>query len=263
MDEAGGAGERRNGAKRGLSDKWKLSLVAWAVGLLVGAGAVALATGAVSGGGAASRDEIGEVVRDYILEHPEILPEAMERLQQREASRAVGQNRAALETPFHGAWAGAEQPDVVLVEFFDYACGYCRQSNDDIDRLLREDPRLRVVWREWPVLGEDSEAAAVASLAAARRGRYKPFYDALFAAGRPTAANIEQALGRVGIGAAEVAAYRASPEVAAELQRNHALARTLGASGTPTFTVGDQVLSGAVGYEALKAAIAKAREARG
>jgi protein-disulfide isomerase len=259
MDQTGEAGGRGSGGAPGFFDRWKVSIAACTIGLAIGAAGVALATGALSGA-SAERAEIEGMVRDYLLEHPEILPEAMERLQQREVARAVGENRAALETPFHGAWAGSADPDVVLVEFYDYACGFCRASNADLDRLLREDPKLRVVWREWPVLGPDSEAASVASLAAAQRGRFKPFYDALFASGRPTPANVEQALRAVGIDPAEAAAYRSSPEVAAELQRNQGLARTLGATGTPLFMVGDQILSGAVGYEALREAISKARE---
>jgi protein-disulfide isomerase len=181
----------------------------------------------------------------------------MDRLQQRQAGQAVAANRAAIETPFHGAWAGAANADVTLVEFFDYACGYCRASNDHIARLLREDPRLRVVWREYPVLGPASEQAAVASLAAAQAGRYRPFYDALFGAGRPTEQSIAAARAAVGLGP-----VRLTDEYRTELQRNYQLARALGASGTPTFVVGDQVLHGAVGYDALRAAITQARRAR-
>jgi protein-disulfide isomerase len=218
---------------------------------LIGGAAVYLITG---GGNRAATEAI---VRDYILANPEILPQAMERLQQRSAGQAVRENRAAIETPFHGAWAGAQNADVTLVEFFDYACGFCRASNGHIDRLLREDPRLRVVWREYPVLGPASEQAAVASLAAARAGRYRPFYDGMFAAGRPSEQTIAATRSAVGVEAATL-----TDEFRTELQRNYQLARALGASGTPTFVVGDQVLHGAVGYEALRDAIAQARRAR-
>ena len=233
---------------RPASGDWKKSLIAALLGVLIGAVAMAASS--------------GYFVRSYILDHPEIISEAVQRLQQREMASAVGQNRAALETPFHSGWAGARDGDVVLVEFFDYACGYCRASNRDVDRLLREDNRLRVVWREWPVLGPESEVAAAASLAAARRGRYKQFYDRLFSLGRPSGDNVEQALRAVGIDPGEAAAYANSREVGAELQRNHALAQSLRASGTPTFMIGDEVLSGAVGYEALRDAIARARAQR-
>jgi protein-disulfide isomerase len=222
---------------------WKTALAAGLIGALIGGGAVAYGS--------------RQSVRDYLLQNPEILPEAMDVLRAREAAKVVSANRAALETPFAGAWAGAADGDVVLVEFFDYACGYCRKSNADVDRLLREDPKLKVVWREWPVLGADSEAAARASLAAARAGRFKAFYDTLFAAGRPTADSIAKARAAVGLSGDLPAA-----DSDGELRRNFQLATSLEATGTPTFVVGDQIFQGAVGYEALRDAIREARESK-
>ena len=227
------------GGRRPLSG-WKTALGAGLAGALIGGGAVAW-TSKVS-------------VRDYLLENPQVIPEAMERLEARKAAEVVGAHRAALETPFAGAWAGAADGDVVLVEFFDYACGYCRKSNEDVDRLLKEDPRLKVVWRDWPVLGPDSEQAARVSLAAAQAGRFRPFYNGLFSLGRPVEATISEAQRAAGIGGP-------APSAAAdaELSKNHRLAEAIGATGTPTFVVGDRILQGAVGYQALKEAIAEAR----
>lgn len=230
---------------------WKSSLVAAAGGLVVGA----LAVGLFYGFNEPGRAETEKIVRDYILNHGEILPEAMNRLQQRQATAAVAQHRAALERPFRGAWAGAAAGDVVLVEFFDYACVYCRASNPHVARLLSEDPRLKVVWREYPVLGPASERAAIVSLAAAEAGRFRQFHDALFATARPTEAAIEAARQAAGIGPAAVTdAYRR------ELQSNFELGRAIGATGTPTFVIGERVLQGAVGYQALRDAIAAARQ---
>ena len=226
-------------ARNGFAS-WKTALLAGLLGAAVGGGVVAYVS--------------RESVRDYLLENPEILPEAMDRLRERQSAKLVSANRAALERPFAGAWAGAADGDVVLVEFFDYACGYCRKSNSDIDRLISEDPKLKVVWREWPVLGPDSEAAARASLAAAQAGRFKPFYDSLFAAGRPTPEALAKARAGVGLGA-DLPAGIADQELA----RNFELAQGLEATGTPTFVVGDQILQGAVGYEALRDAIKEAR----
>jgi protein-disulfide isomerase len=231
------AAPARNGAG------WKTTLAAGLIGALVGGGAVAYGS--------------RQSVRDYLLENPEVLPEAMNRLREREAARVVSANRSALETPFAGAWAGAADGDVVLVEFFDYACGYCRKSNADVERLLREDPKLKVVWREWPVLGPDSEAAARASLAAAQAGRFKPFHDQLYAAGRPTRDAVAKARAAVGLNGELPAAATDR-----ELERNFQLARNLEATGTPTFVVGDQIFQGAVGYEALRDAVKEAREGK-
>lgn len=223
-------------------------LVAGGVGLLVGGGAMVLAQG---GFGEA---RVERIVHDYILENPEILPEAMERLEQRQAAAAIEPRRAQLETPYASAWAGAADADVVLVEFFDYACTFCRASNPVVERLLREDPRLKVVWRELPVLGPASQEAAFVSLAAADQGRFRQFHDALFALGPPNAQTVAQAQRSVG-----VQSTVASEAHRRELQGNMELANLLRASGTPTFVVGNQVFHGAVGYERLKAAIEEAR----
>lgn len=221
-------------------------------GALIGGAAVALvSTGSPTD---PERARIEGVVRDYILAHPEILPEAMALLQERQMAKVIDANREAFEKPFASAWAGAEQGDVVLVEFFDYACGFCRKSNADIDRLLKEDPNLKVVWRELPVLGADSQAAAMASLAAARQGQFREFYDRLFDKGRPVPAAVQQVQTELG-----VRAGTASGAFDAELDKNFQLARAINASGTPTFVVGDKVLQGAVGYDALKQAIDAAR----
>ena len=230
------------------------SVLAGLIGLAAWAGAVALADGRLGGASEPGRERIEKIVHDYVLANPEIIPQAMERLQSREMAKAVDANRAAFETPFGNAWAGAEKGDVVLVEFFDYACGFCRKSNPDIDRLLAEDKNLKVVWRELPVLGPDSMAAAQASLAAAAQGKFRQFYDTLFEAGRPTAATVAQVRQAVGVAAAP-----ASPDMQAEIAKNYQLAQSINATGTPTFVVGDRVLQGAVGYEALKEAIGAAR----
>ena len=235
----------------------KSGLVAGAIGLAIGGGAVALWT---QGRPAAGREQVGQIVREYVLAHPEIIPEAMQRLRDRDLAKVVNANRADYETPFAGAWAGAKDGDVVLVEFFDYACGYCRKSNADVARLLAEDKKLKVVWREWPVLGPDSERAALASLAAARDGRFHAFFDRLYALGRPTAQSIEAAASAAGVSPQRIAETTASAEAKSELGKNYQLAQALDADGTPTFIVGDRVLQGAVGYEALKQAIADARK---
>jgi protein-disulfide isomerase len=236
-----------------LLSGWKLALLGAIGGVLIGGLAVALYYGMRQPG----RGETEAIVRNYILEHGEILPEAMDRMQRRQARAGVLENRAALERPYRGAWAGAENGDVVMVQFFDYACPYCHQINGDVERLLREDPRLKVVWREYPVLGPNSESAAVGSMSAAEQGRFRQFHARMFALGRPTEAVLQQALRETG-----VTTGAPSDAMRAEVARNAEMARAIGATGTPTFVVGDQVLQGAVGYDALKAAVAQARAAR-
>lgn len=208
------------------------------------------------------RDAIDSMVREYILEHPEIIPEAINRLQEREVSRLLDSNRSEIETPFAGAWTGNADGDVVLVEFFDYACPYCRASKADVDRLIAEDKKLKVVYRDFAVLGPASEEAAMASLSAARQGKYKAFHNAMFAGGRPSHERIITTVRQARLNEVQTARDLSSSTLKAELQKNLELGRALGLTGTPAYVVGDRILSGAVGYDELKKAIAEARARR-
>lgn len=208
------------------------------------------------------RAQIEQIVKEYLLENPEIIPQAMERLTAKRASDAIFQNRAALETPFAGGWEGAVDGDVVLVEFFDYACGYCRASLADVDALLARDKKLKIVYRELPILSEESGEAAKVSLLAAEKGRYGEFHRALYGMGRVNRDTIFAAAAKVGIDRAAATAALANPAYAREIEKNVALAQALRASGTPTFVVGGQMLAGAVGLDALQDAVAAARAAK-
>jgi protein-disulfide isomerase len=145
---------------------------------------------------------------------------------------------------------------VTLVEFFDYACPYCKASNPSVDRLIREDAGLRVVYRELPILGPDSVTAARLSLEASKAGRFARFHDTLWAAGRPAPDTIATAAQAAGIAPQP----QEDPLVDSELKRNFQLAGQLGATGTPLFVIGDRVMNGAVGYDTLKQAIEAARK---
>jgi protein-disulfide isomerase len=237
----------------------------WAAGGALGAGLAALALWLWSPGfGPASSDaRMTEQVRAILLANPEIIPEAIERLQAREVGKLIAANRAAIETPYKSAWAGATDGDVVLVEFFDFACPYCRQSAADVDRLLAEDPKLKVVFRDFPVLGPESEQVARAALGAAEAGQYRAFHAAVFRGEGPLdSARLANAARAAGMAPADIARAFESPAIAAEIDGNLALGRTLGLTGTPSYVVGNRILSGAVGLDALKAAIAEARDAR-
>lgn len=229
----------------------------------VAAAALGGAAGAAAIGGdglahGTDRAAIEAVVRDYILAHPEIIPEAMERLRERETRNSIDSNRTAIETPYAGAWDGAKDGDVVLVEFFDYACGYCRASVPDVERLLKEDKRLKVVYRELPILGADSVLAARVGLLAAESGVYPAFHRAIYK-GDVSRAGIVAAADAAGLDKAKVQAALAVRQMPKELTSNVSLAQALGARGTPMFVVGDQVLNGAVGFDELQAAVARAR----
>ena len=195
------------------------------------------------------------IVRQGLIADPKILPDAVDALRDAQYEPVLASNRAALETPFATSWKGAAKPDVTLVEFFDYACPYCKASNPTVDRLLQEDKGLRVVYRELPILGPDSVTAARLSLESSKLGRFARFHDTLWAAGRPAPETISTAAQAAGIATQP----QNDPEIEAELKRNFQLAGQLGATGTPLFVIGDRVMNGAVGYDALKQAIAAAR----
>ncbi len=195
------------------------------------------------------------IVREGILQEPQILVEGGEALKERQYEPVLDANRAALETPFGSSWKGAQKPDVTVAYFFDYACGYCRRSNPDLERLIAEDKGVRVVYRELPILGPDSVAAARVSLAASKAGRFGRFHDALYDAGQPRPETIAATGSALGITPEQAR----DPAIEAEIESNYQLAGQLGASGTPLFVIGNQVINSAVGYQGLKDAVAKAR----
>lgn len=229
---------------------WGPAILGGAIGALLSAlGLFAAAQGGL----------FDQLVRKSLARQPEVLMETADLLREKQMAPVIDQHRAALETPFASSWQGSATPDVTLVEFYDYACGYCRSSLPVLARLLKEDPKLRIVYREFPILGPQSEAASRLALAASKAGRFQQFHDALYAAGRPSPETLAKAAAAAGIPADPPA----SPEIDGELRNNFQVASALGASGTPLFIVGNQVLNGAVGYEALKEAIAQARAGKG
>ncbi len=195
------------------------------------------------------------LVRHALVSQPEILVDASESLRNGQYAPVLNANRAALETPYGSSWKGSAKPDVVLTYFYDFACGYCRKSNADLDRLLAEDKDLRVVFREFPILGPDSVAAARVALAASKTGKFGVFHDGLFAAGRPSNESIATVANRLGITPDQAR----DPGIEAEIGKNMQLAGQLGATGTPLFIIGDRVLNSAVGYDVLKQSVAAAR----
>lgn len=225
---------------------------------------VAVAGGLIGGGAVhvlGARDGVasGEAVRTYLLAHPEVLPEAMAKLQAQESGKSVAANRAAITTPFGSAYAGNPRGDVTLVEYYDYNCGYCRASLPAIRQLVANDPKLRVVFRELPILAPTSRDAARMSLLAAAQGKFAAFHDALYGGGRVTPDSIAAAAAKAGVDTHQLAAL--TPKLDAEIAGNLEMAGRLGFTGTPSWVVGDQVLSGALPPEELAKAIAAARKA--
>ena len=233
----------------------------------------ALLLAAALTGAPALADEMtaGEVKRlalEAILENPEIVMEAVGILQQREeagrqnaARSAVTAEREAMlaDAPVLGDPVG----DVAVIEFFDYNCPYCRRAKPVLSELMAEDPGVRVVGREWPILGEGSVFAARAALAAREQGLYEPFHWALMGmSGRAERASVLRVAEEVGLDVARLLADMEAPEVDAHIAESMRLADLLGFSGTPSFVVGETLLPGLVDAGTLAEAVAKVREAR-
>ncbi len=214
----------------------------------------------------------GHLVRNYILAHPEILPEAIEKLRagdvakaeqaERDAQKALPASLAAVRKPYASAHAGNPNGDVTVVAFMDYACGYCRASLPGIEDLIAKDPNVRVVYREYPVLGPESAMAARWALAAAEQGKYLAFHNALYAEGSPSAETIGAAAAKAGLDKAQAQKSVASQAVKDEIDSNHALGQKLAMSGTPSWVIGDQLVYGAKDYQGLAEAVAEARKAK-
>ena len=192
--------------------------------------------------------------REYLLANADILPEMAEAYQQGQAQDRLAQVDAQVRLPFPGAVLGNPNGSKVLVKFTDYGCTYCRQSIAETDRMVAEDPELKIVVREWPIF-DGSEAAARMALAAAKQGKYSAFYHAMFEQGPPSDATIARAAQIAGLDMAAAQAFIASDEATAEIANTMVLARTLGFSGTPSWVAGDQVIEGLVPAERLAEAL--------
>lgn len=201
-----------------------------------------------------------DIVRSQIIENPEVITEAISILQKQNAAKRLADYKTPLNTPFHQGFAGNPDGDVTLVELSDYNCGFCRSSLTDVERLLGEDENLRVVFRETPVLADSSKTAALWSLAAAKQGKYRAFHNALFESGSTTDDSIESVAKSVGMDLQAAKITVASQEAEDEIKQNLDIMNKVNLTGTPTFIVGDQILEGAVGYDALKKAIEAVRE---
>ncbi len=228
--------------------------------LATGAAAAAYAATTQSSAPVGNRAAIETVVRDYILEHPEIITEAMEKLKEKKTTALIDENRTALETPVAGAWEGAEKPDVTVVAFMDYACGYCRASLPDLAKLVQGDAKVRIVYRELPIIAEGSVPAARVSLYAAEAGKFGAFHRAMYAQGGVEKDKIVAAATKAGLDPAKVKSELENSARNPAIGESVRLAQSLEAQGTPLFVIGNQIFYGAVGYDTLKTAVDKARQ---
>ncbi len=238
----------------------------------VGAFSIATAPAGAQSFSGPQRDEIQKIIRNYIVQHPEVLQEAMAELEKRQqtadsekAQAAVKTHSQALFFSPHQVVVGNAEGDVTLVEFFDYNCGYCKRALTDLVSIMKEDPKLRVVLKEFPVLGPTSiEVAQVAIAVRMQDPSGKKYFDfhqrLLNGRGQIDKAKALAVAKEVGLDTAQVEKDMTSGEVRASIEESFKLAEALGLNGTPSYVVGQNVVVGAVGVSTLKEKIAEARK---
>ena len=234
--------------------------------LLAAAGFALLLLGGIAGWlieskrGAIDPADFNARVHAYIVEHPEVLVEASQNLKNQGTEKQLADIADQIERPFPGAVLGNPRGTVTMVEFTDFACTYCRASVADVEALIAANPDLRVVIRELPIIAPTSPLAARWGLAAAEQGRYPAFHKAMFAAGRTDQASVEAAARAAGLDLDRARAFAADRRTSADVEANVGFARKLGIDGTPSWVIGEQLITGAVGKETLAKAIAEARK---
>ncbi len=211
--------------------------------------------------------EIEKIVHDYLMEHPEVIRDAIQALQAKEEqskadaqTMAVQENKDAIFNDPASPVVGNPNGDVTIVEFFDYHCPYCKAVAAPLQQLITDDKGVRLVLKEFPILGEDSILASQAALAAARQGKYWAFHQALMEhRGKFDMEVIKAIAAKTGLDPVKLAVDMGAQKIDPQISANHKLAKALDVSATPTFVIGDQVVEGAVPLEQLKDLIQKAR----
>ncbi len=221
-------------------------------------------------GKAIEQQQIVEVIHDYLTKNPEILVEMTTELDKRQAAeqaakqqKVISENADAIFRSPLAFVAGNPDGDVSVVEFFDYNCGYCRRAMPDVVKLVDSDKKVRLVLKELPIFGDDSEAAAKAALAAHRQGKYFEMHQKLFS--EPGKADKEKALriaNELGLDVAQLEKDMADPDIQKSLDQAKELAQKLGLQGTPLFLIGDHTIPGAPDdlYDQLTKNVAEIRE---
>ncbi|MGU9979293.1 DsbA family protein [Phreatobacter sp. HK31-P] len=221
---------------------------------------------------AEERARIEGMIRDYLLKNPEVLQEALVELEKRQAqaedrarASAFSANREALYRSPNQVVLGNPQGDITLVEFFDYNCGFCKRALPETMELLRSDTRLRVVLKDFPVLGQGSMEAAQVAVALKMQvnaPKYLEFHQKLLGGrGQANGVRALEVAREVGADMTRLQRDMQSPQVRDTLAENMRLAELLRINGTPTYVVGDEVVVGAVGLEKLRENLARARVA--
>lgn len=220
---------------------------------------------------AAQKTEIETLVHKYLLEHPEILQDMANKLEEKNKLAEAAARNVTLKSKsaeiFHDAGdavLGNPKGDVTLVEFFDYNCSWCKKSVGELQALLAKDKNVRVVMKEFPIFGEGSEYAAKAALASVKQGKYWEFHQALFAAeSKVTPEVVDQVATALGLDVVKMKADMQDPAIIANVRKTQSLAQSLAINGTPAFVIDDQLFPGYTPLDGLEAALATVRAGGG
>lgn len=215
-----------------------------------------------------TEDQIKELALKAIMENPQVIMEAVALLQSQEQAVQAEQrdemlstNRDRLERDPNAPVLGNPDGDVTIVEFFDYNCPYCKRVKPEVQALMASDPNIRLVYREWPILGDGSMFAARAALASRKQGKYEEFHWAMMGLqGRAEEASVMKVASDIGLDLDQLRADMDAPEIDEHIQTSIDLTATLGFSGTPSFVIGDALVAGFAETSELKQHVAVARE---
>ena len=217
-------------------------------------------------GSGSDKDAIEGIVREYLLQNPEVIEEAIRLLrakrqkeERKRAEDAIRENGEALRAHPLSPVSGNAGGDVTVVEFFDYRCGFCKRALPAVEALLEADANVRVVWKEFPILGPVSLFASRAAMAADRQGRYYPFHLALMKEPELTEDKVEEIAARTGLDLERLRRDMEDPAIQAYIDETQVLAREIGITGTPAFVVGSRLVPGAVDAARLMELVAAAR----
>ena len=216
----------------------------------------------------AQREAIEGIIHDYLMHNPDVLIEAIRGAEDKlnheadaKAEKVLSDQRREIFDDPATPVGGNPRGDVTIVEFFDYRCPYCKQVLPSLQALLKEDQKLRFVYKEMPVLGPPSVTAAHAALAAQRQGKYGAFHHAMMATkGQITDETVYKVAGSVGLDVDRLKQDMSAPEIGQALKTNLALADALNIRGTPGFIIGNHIVPGAIDLDALRNMVAEARK---
>jgi protein-disulfide isomerase len=224
------------------------------------------ASGAMTGDKAA----LGKEIRDYLLANPEVLLEAMQELERKQdsqrdavAQKGVHENQAELYRDPDSPVGGNPNGDVVIVEFNDYQCPYCKRAYQAVKSVTASDGKIKIIYKDLPILGDASKIAALAALASVNQGKHQALHNALMEfTGKLDRDKILELAGTVGIDRARLEKDMEDPKLKQTIDRNMMLASALGIRGTPAFVIGKQFVPGAVDAATLRQLVAEARKGR-